>query len=136
MSIRPPLSEATKRKISQTKRGRRMAPPTEETKSKISWALLGHRNAAVLTPELVKSIRAEHIKGDREHGSSAIARRLGVSSRCIVSVVNGATWNDLPERPSPARASVVRPVGVVSGPPDPRGGAVTLGAGQVYYPLE
>ena len=136
MSMRPPRSEATKRKVSKAMRGRRTAPPTEETKSKISWALLGNRNPAILTPELVKSIRAENVKGDREHGSSAIARRLGMSSMCIRHVVNGVTWKDLPERPSRARASAARPVGVVSGPPDPRGGAVTLGAGQVYYPLE
>jgi hypothetical protein len=96
MSMRSPRSEATKRKVSKAMRGRRMAPPTEETKSKISWALLGNRNPAILTPELVKSIRAEHVKGDREHGSGAIARRLGVSSRCIVNVVNGVTWKDLP----------------------------------------
>jgi hypothetical protein len=122
--------------VSQAMRGRRLAPPTEETRSKISWALLGQRNGAILTPELVKSIRAEYVKGDREHGSSAIARRLGVSPMCISHVVNGVTWKDLPERPSRARASTVRPIGIMSSPPDPRGGAVTLGAGQVYYPLE
>jgi hypothetical protein len=96
MSMRPPRSEATKRKVSQAMRGRRTGPQTEETKSKISWALLGNRNPAILTPELVKSIRAEHVQRDPEHGSSAIARRLGVSARCIVNVVNGVTWKDLP----------------------------------------
>ena len=95
MSARPPPSEETKRKVSKAKRGRRTGPPNEETRSKISWALLGNRNPAKLTPELVKSIRAEHVKGDLEHGSSAIARRLGVTARCIVNVVNGVTWKDV-----------------------------------------
>jgi hypothetical protein len=99
-------------------------------------ALLGKRNGAILTPELVKSIRAEYVRRDPEHGSSAIARRLGVTSRCVMNVVNGVSWKDLPERPSRACASAVRPVGIVGGPPEPREGAVTLGAGQIYYPPE
>jgi hypothetical protein len=92
MSTRPPLSEETKDKLSKAKRDRRTRPPAEETRSKISWALLGNRNPAKLTPELVKSIRAEHVPRDPEHGSSAIARRLGVSARCIDRVVHGITW--------------------------------------------
>jgi hypothetical protein len=53
----------------------------------------GERNgSAKLKADLIPVIRNRYIKGNRKHGSNAIARDYGVSPQTIWDVINGRTW--------------------------------------------
>lgn len=45
-----------------------------------------------LTDEQVKQIRADYRKGSREYGSTALAKKYGVSYRTILYIVSGEHW--------------------------------------------
>ena len=45
-----------------------------------------------LTDEIVRAIRLEYVPRCKEHGTRAIARRLGVSHRLIHLAISGKRW--------------------------------------------
>ena len=47
---------------------------------------------AKLDEQTVRDIREEYIPRDREHGTRAIARRLGVSQWVVSHAIRGITW--------------------------------------------
>lgn len=54
------------------------------------------QQAAKLTDDVVRNIRTIHIRYDHELGSTALARRYGVSSKLIRLVVDGVRWKHVP----------------------------------------
>lgn len=48
-----------------------------------------------LTTEQVEAMRAEYIPYSKEHGTAAIARRLGVNQSTVSEAIRGATYKEL-----------------------------------------
>lgn len=46
-----------------------------------------------LTEADVNFIRANHIRGDKDYGTKALAKRFGVARQTISAVVSGQNWN-------------------------------------------
>lgn len=57
---------------------------------------VGSKNSASrLTDEQVLSIRSTHVPHDKERGSSALAKKYGVSTSAISLIVTGKNWRHL-----------------------------------------
>lgn len=52
-------------------------------------------NKSPLTEDDVREIRRIYIKGDKERGAKALARKFGVSNMTITMIVNRQTWTHI-----------------------------------------
>lgn len=48
-----------------------------------------------LTEDVVAAIRAEYVPYSKQHGSAAIARRLGVNQSSVSEAVRGVTYKEI-----------------------------------------
>jgi hypothetical protein len=55
-----------------------------------------HRPKTRLTDELVIQIRSEYEPGSRTNGSTALARKYGISASHVLGIVKEKTWKDQP----------------------------------------
>ena len=48
-----------------------------------------------LTSDEVRYIRENHIKYDKEYGATALGKRFGVATSCIIAIVKRKTWKEI-----------------------------------------
>ncbi len=84
-------SDATKRKMSATRKGRVRGALTDEWKHSLSVSHAGERSVlAKLTEDQVREIRA--LRRDEKLSYSEIGRRFGVTYQCVSDICNYKRW--------------------------------------------